>query len=47
MRKVCTKLLLKLLTGDQKENRTQVCLDIIKPFKTEAELLRRVITGDE
>ena len=31
----------------QKEQRFQVCHDILKHFKTELNLLGRVITGDE
>ena len=47
MRKVCTKMVQRLLNDDQKERRTQVCQDIIERLQTEPDLLRRVITGDE
>ena len=46
MRKVCAKLVPRLLNDDQKECRLQVCQDIMEHLKTEPDLLRRVITGD-
>ena len=47
MRKVCAKMVPRLLNDDQKERRLQVCQDIIERLQTEPDLLRRVITGDE
>ena len=47
MRKVCTKLVPRLLNYDQKERRMQVCQDIMERLQTEPDLLHRVITGDE
>ena len=47
MRKVCTKMVPRLLNDDQKEHRMQVCQDITERLQTEPHLLRRVITGDE
>ena len=46
MRKVCAKMVPRLLNDDQKECRLQVCQDIMEHLKTEPDLLRRVITGD-
>ena len=47
MRKVCTKMVPRLLNDDQKEHRMQVCQDIIERLQTEPDLLCRVVTGDE
>ena len=47
MRKVCAKLVPRLLNDDQKERRLQVCQDIIERLQTEPDLFRRVITVDE
>ena len=47
MRKVCAKLVPRLLNDVQKERRLQVCQDIIERLQTEPDLLRRVITADE
>ena len=37
----------RLLNEGQKERRVQVCQDILEQLKTEANLLKRVVTGDE
>ncbi|KAK8395421.1 hypothetical protein O3P69_006220 [Scylla paramamosain] len=47
MRKVCAKMVPRLLNDDQKGRRMQVCQDILERLETEPDLLRRVITGDE
>ena len=47
MRKVCTKMVPKLLSEDQKQQRVTVCQDIIECLKDDPDLLRRVITDDE
>lgn len=47
MRKICAKMVPRLLNDDQKERRTQVCQDIIERLETEPDLLGKVITGDE
>jgi len=47
MRKICAKMVPKLLTDEQKDRRLQVCKDILERLDTEPDLLRRVITGDE
>ena len=47
MRKVCAKMVPKLLFEDQKQQRVTVCQDIIELLEDDPDLLRRVITGDE
>ena len=47
MRKICAKMVPKLLNNDQKQRRVEVCEDILQRVETEPDLLERVITGDE
>ena len=48
MRKGCAKMVPKLLSEDQKQQRvTTVCQDIIERLEDDPDLLGRVITGDE
>jgi len=47
MRKVCTKMVPKNLTTEQKANRRDVCLDLLDCLEREPEFFSRVITGDE
>ena len=47
MRKVCAKMVARLLNDGQKENRVQVCQDILKQLEITPDLLSRVVTGDE
>ena len=47
MRKICAKIVPKLLSDDQKEWRVLVCKDILDCLETEPDLLDNVITGDE
>ena len=47
MRKTCAKIVLRLLNEGQKERRVQVCQDILDQIKTEPNLLKRVVTGNE
>ena len=47
MRKVCEKMVSKLLSEDQKQQRVTVCQDIIERLEDDPDLLWRVITGDE
>ena len=47
MRKLCAKMVAKLLNNDQKDRRLQVCQDILGRLQTEPNLLEKVITGDE
>ena len=44
---VCAKMVPKLLSEDQKQQRVTVCQDIIERLKDDPDLLGRVITGDE
>ena len=45
--KICAKMVPRLLKEGQKERRVQVCQDILEQLKTEPDLLKRVVTGDE
>jgi len=47
MRKVCTKMVPKNLTTEQKANRWDVCLDLLDRLEREPEFFSRVITGDK
>ena len=47
MKKICAKMVPRLLNERQKERRVQVCQDIFEQLETEPNLLKRVITGDE
>ena len=47
MRKICAKMVPRLLNEGQKVRRVQVCQDILEQLETEANLLKRVVTGDE
>ena len=47
MRKICPKMVPRLLNEGQKERRVQVCEDILEQLETEPNLLKRVVTGDE
>lgn len=47
MRKICAKLVPKVLTDEQKENRVLVSRDLLDRVGSEPGFLDRVITGDE
>ncbi|KAJ8942387.1 hypothetical protein NQ318_016635 [Aromia moschata] len=47
MRKVCAKVVSKLLTPEQKESRMNICADILSNIDTDTALLDTVITCDE
>ena len=47
MRKICAKMVPRLLNERHKERRVQVCQDILEQLETEPNLLKRVVTGDE
>ena len=47
MRKVCAKMVPRLLLEDQKTCQLHVCQDILQQLQTDATLLEKVITGDE
>ena len=47
MRKICAKMVPRLLNEGQKMRRVQVCPDILEQLETEPNLLKGVVTGDE
>ncbi|GFV23930.1 FLJ37770-like protein [Trichonephila clavipes] len=47
MRKVCAKLVPKVLTQDQKELRVLPCQELLDLIKNEPDFLNSVVTGDE
>lgn len=47
MRKVCAKLVPKNLTTEQKDNRKNVCVDLLERIANDQEFFNCVITGDE
>ena len=47
MRKICAKMVPRLLADEQKEWRVEVCQVILTRLETDPNLLARTITGDE
>ena len=47
MRKICAKMVPRLLNEGQKERCVQESQDILEQLETEPNLLKRVVTGDE
>src|SRR6187551_2359503 len=47
MRKVCAKLVPKNLTTEQKDNRKNVCVDLLERIANDQEFFNCVITGNE
>jgi len=47
MRKVCAKMVPKLLLDEQKERRKELCLDLLQRIENEPDLLNSIITCDE
>jgi len=47
MRKICAKMVPKILSQDQKNNRRDRCLDFLEQIENDPSFLERVITGDE
>jgi len=47
MQKIRAKLVPKILTNEQKENRRNVCLDLLERSENDKNIFRHVITGDE
>jgi hypothetical protein len=47
MGKICAKLVPKILSQDQNENRMDRSLDFVKLIENDYSFLERVITGDE
>ena len=47
MRKVCAKLVPKILSEDQKKRRIDFCKDMLEKIRDDPNILYQVITGDE
>jgi len=47
MQKICAKVVPKILTNEQKENRKNVCLGLLERIKNDKNVFKHVITGDE
>ena len=47
MRKVCAKMVPRLLTEEQKAQRLNACRDILQQMEADEKLLENVITGNE
>ena len=47
MRKVCAKMVPKILSEDQKQNQVKFCEDMLEKIKDDPYILRQIITGDE
>ena len=47
MRKICAKMVPRLLNEGQKERRVKMCQDILEQLETEPNLLKKVVTDDE
>ena len=47
MRKMCAKMVPRLLTEEQKPQRLNACRDILQRMEADEKLLANVITGDE
>jgi len=46
MRKICAKMVPKILSQDQKDNRRDRCLDFLEQIKNDPSFLERVVTRD-
>ena len=47
MRKVCAKMVPKVLSGEQKERCKELCLDLSQRIENEPDLLNLIITYDK
>jgi len=47
MQKICAKLVLKILTNEQRENQRNVCLDLLERIENDENFFDYVITGNE
>ena len=47
MQKICAKLVPKILTNEQKDNRRNVCLDLLERIENDKKFFKHVITVDE
>ena len=45
IQKICAKLVPKILTNEQKENRRNVCLDLLERIENDKNFFKHVITG--
>ena len=46
-RKVCAKMVPKILTEEPKERRLAICEDVVERIENDPSLLARVVTGDD
>ena len=44
---ICAKLVPKIITNEQEENRRNVCLDLLERIENDKNVFKHVITGDE
>jgi len=47
MRKVCAKMVPKILTDDMKNTRVQKCQELLERYEVDPDFLDKVVTGDE
>jgi len=47
MRKVCAKMVPKVLSEEQKESRKELCLDLLQRIENEPDLMNSIIKCDE
>jgi hypothetical protein len=47
IQKICAKLVQKILTNEQKENRRNLHLDLLESIENDKNFFKRVITDDE
>ena len=47
MQKICAKLVPKMLTNEQKENRRNVCLDLLERIENDENFFKHTITSDD
>ncbi|EZA48053.1 hypothetical protein X777_14410 [Ooceraea biroi] len=47
MKKICAKMVPKILTPQQKENRKEVCRDLLERIENDPDFFKNAITGDE
>ena len=47
MRKICAKMVPKILTQEQKEKQKNVCFDLLERTENDTDFMKSVIIGDE
>jgi hypothetical protein len=47
MKKVCAKMVLEILSAEQKELHKEICSDLLQRTQNELDLLKSVITCDD